>query len=108
MKTFSIVNDDISDGYHTFGELYDHRTALFLRLCLTRREKCAWKRHIDTPGWIILYCELPEGQISYHVPEAYINKLNFYGIREVPEYEWDGHTSRDVLFRLDGPGELVK
>ncbi len=24
---------DVSDGYHTFGELYDHRCALWIALC---------------------------------------------------------------------------
>jgi hypothetical protein len=27
--------DEISDGYHTFGELYDHRAALFIALMLS-------------------------------------------------------------------------
>ena len=31
-KTFTIKNGDISDGYHTFDELYEHRIALFITL----------------------------------------------------------------------------
>lgn len=33
-KTFKIQNNDISDGYHTFDELYEHRVLLYLNLCL--------------------------------------------------------------------------
>lgn len=103
MKTFRIEGDDISDGYHTFGELYDHRCALFVRLCLMQPARCAWKRDGDTPGWIILYCELQsDGQISYHVPETFIPALDAGGIREDAELEWDGHNSQDVLNRLKG------
>lgn len=29
-KAFKIVGNDLSDGYHTFDELYDHRCLLFL------------------------------------------------------------------------------
>jgi hypothetical protein len=102
MKTFHIDGDDISDGYHTFAELYQHRVSLFVRLCRTMPDQCAWKRDKDTPGWIILYCELPEnGQVSYHIPDLYISRLGFWGIKENPEYKWDGHDSSVVIYRLE-------
>ena len=34
---------DLSDGYHTFNELYRHRSMLFLSLCLTSFRNKAWK-----------------------------------------------------------------
>lgn len=100
MKRFHIENDDISDGDHTFGELYAHRHALFVRLCLMQPEKCAWKEDADTPGWILLYCELDDGQISYHVPSRFKKQLEG-NIKHDPTYKWDGHDSNEVLNRLE-------
>lgn len=96
-KTFKFVGDDISDGYHTFTELYEHRCTLFIALCLMQPEKCAWKDHYD--GWPVLYLETPKGQVSYHVPDRLSGAFTPY-IRQDQEYKWDGHTSADVLERL--------
>lgn len=38
-KKFQIEGGDISDGYHTFDELYEHRCLLFIRLCLLQPDK---------------------------------------------------------------------
>ena len=56
-KTFKIVNGDISDGYHTFEELYEHRCALFVAL-LIKSPDISWYslKHSDGsdwPGWFI-------------------------------------------------------
>lgn len=96
-KTFKIQDGDISDGYHTFGELYEHRCALYVALCMTQPEKCAWKYDFD--DWFCLYLETSKGQVSYHIP------LKMLGLIEgkitcMPDYKWDGHTSADVLKRL--------
>lgn len=99
MTTFRIEGDDISDGYHTFGELYEHRCLLFIRLCLLQPEKCAWKFDIGTPGWVCLYWESPDGQISYHVPDRH-RRLFEQFITQDQNYKWDGHTSDEVLGRL--------
>ncbi len=99
-KTFKIQDGDISDGYHTFDELYEHRCWLFANLCLQNANKSCWKRDPNTPGWIILYLEgEPTGQISYHVPERFLSILSGK-IQEDHHHEWDGHTSNDVLIRL--------
>ena len=96
--TFKIVGDDISDGYHTFGELYDHRCLLFLNICLGFPGDCAWKP--DFEGWFCLYWESPSGQISYHIPNKYLplveNKL-----RRDDHHVWDEHTGKDVVARLE-------
>jgi hypothetical protein len=44
----------ISDGYHTFEELYDHRHVLFLTLCLLHHEKAAWKWGLRRYGMVLL------------------------------------------------------
>ena len=93
-----VVDQNTSDGYHTFGELYEHRTLLFLALCLLNRFAVAYKKdHYD--GWDVVYLETKEGQISYHVPTRYREVLeqNFIHLESHP---WDGHTSTDVIRRL--------
>lgn len=44
----------VSDGYHTFDELYQHRTLLYLNLVLNLDGQKAWKPHY--PGWHVLFC----------------------------------------------------
>jgi hypothetical protein len=100
----------ISDGYHSFGELYAHRIALFIALCKvvhynSRYEFPVWKSksHSDRTkidGWFIMGIGFKKGdQISYHIPMSEWEKCWF-----AKEYEaapdWDGHTSDDVLKRL--------
>lgn len=100
MKTFSIQDDDISDGYHTFTELYEHRCLLFIRLCLMEPERCAWKTDKDFDGWFCLYWESPDGQISYHCPNRHLHLID-KKITQDQEYKWDGHNAHDVLQRLE-------
>lgn len=96
-KTFKIVGNDISDGYHTFEELYDHRCLLFLNLCLKDLGNCFWKP--DFEGWFCLYWESPQGQISYHLPNKLLPLVE-KDIRRDDNHQWDGHKGCDVLSRL--------
>jgi hypothetical protein len=64
--------DDISDGFHTFGELYAHRTALFAALCASNPE-ISWRSKLhhedcgDMPdGFFLAGMDLPTGPICYH------------------------------------------
>ncbi len=104
MKTFQIKDNDISDGYHTFGELYDHRIALFLKLCRMHRGGCFWRQDAETPDWVIVYCYLDspvdDEQISYHIPAKYVTAFEYWGIKHDPDHKWDGHNSADVVERL--------
>lgn len=96
-KTFKIVGDDISDGFHTFDELYEHRCLLFINLCLCHKEIAYWRPHYE--GWPLIGLVLPNvGQITYHVPEKYVPL--FKGIIKEGGPEWDGHDSSDVVQRL--------
>jgi hypothetical protein len=90
---------DISDGYHTFSELYDHRCLLYICLCLATPTKAKWKSDENYGDWICLYLELPTGQISYHVPAKFL-PLFQNKIEKSETYLWDGHSSPDVLTRL--------
>lgn len=103
-----IDKNKISDGYHTFGELYDHRIVLFICLCASLVEDNyvhVWrsKKHSDGSewdGWFIMGIGLDKGkQITYHLPMTHWDNTKFAStIDRAPE--WDGHTSADVLERL--------
>lgn len=99
---------NVSDGYHSFDELYDHRCLLFLAFqALSHRNRgahsTAWKsrKHHDGSafdGWFIAGMELANGQVSYHIPEKYWDLCHGWELETAPK--WDGHTSQDVVERL--------
>lgn len=99
----------ISDGYHTFDELYHHRCLLFAAL-LGAYPSMSWKSrlHFDATeykDWFIAGLDLPTGQITYHLP-AWMWKMT--RARIVPKApSWDGHTSEDVCTRLQAWIERV-
>ena len=109
-KEHSIDPNRVSDGYHTFGELYEHRIELFITLCTfvdstTRRPVWMSKKHSDgseMDGWFIMGIGEKIGeQITYHLPNKYWDRLVKYGFKVLPcAVKWDGHTSEDVLKRL--------
>lgn len=119
----------VSDGYHTFDELYEFRklynAALFnewakqpefvslgegIRGVLSipkqpiQYDVHKSKRHHDGElcfggGWFIVVAVLPTGQISNHY------RMKDWDLFKVPveekaKYEFDGHTPQDVLKRL--------
>lgn len=102
-----MTNEDrsqISDGYHTFDELYQHRHALFLNLMRQNRHM-AWasKVHSDGTsfdGWFIAGIETPAGQISYHLPDVLWAVVEDMGVTVDKPPPWDGHTAEDVCLRL--------
>ena len=94
----------VSDGYHTIEELYEHRHLLYLLYVISQigNYDDIYYKEEDYPGWFILYIEITEGQISYHLPNKYLKIVKAQGIKKAPDdYKWDGHTSKDVLERLD-------
>lgn len=100
---------NISDGYHTFNELYEYRLLYnasmfneFAKQGLYDVHKS--KRHSDgtipfgDENWFIVQAELPTGQISNHY------EMKDWELFNVPEKEkanhYDGHTPQDVAKRL--------
>ena len=92
--------DDLSDGFHTFRQLYYQRMMLFATIVKQNKDK-AWKslRHEDGElcfggGWFIVGVDTPEGSYTYHYED------NFYSLFDCIELErgkhWDGHTEKDV------------
>lgn len=95
-KTFKIVGNDMSDGYHTFDELYEHRCLLFINLCLILSHRAYWRPHYE--GWPVLGLVTDQGQVTYHVPEKLLPL--FKGKIREGGPDFDGHTSQDVIVRL--------
>jgi len=106
----------LSDGYHTFDDLYEHRITLYIALCKTmankryygsdgNRQLGVWKsrRHSDGSvwdGWYLLgiFSE-PGEQITYHLPTSRWDACDFaQEVDAAPPF--DGHTSSDVLQRI--------
>jgi len=108
--------DSISDGFHTFGELYQHRVVLFIALCrlLSRQDNAiipggtgfiwASTRHSDGTSfgdWFVLGIGVEKGtQITYHIPARYWDRVCEFAkvLPKAPEF--DGHTPEDVLKRI--------
>lgn len=101
--------DDISDGFHTFGQLYEFRkaynVALFNEYALNGKyDVHKSERHYDGElafdgGWFIVVAMLPGGQISNHY------KMEDWDLFDIPavgkaKYPFDGHTGDDVIKRL--------
>lgn len=94
--------DNISDGCHTFGDLYKHRCYLFACICNQNKDK-AWKakKHIDGSmyeGFFIVGITTPKGEATYHYPMEF---WDLFHVKEIPHSpEYDGYTPDDVLNRL--------
>jgi len=107
-RTLTIPNVEtggISDGFHTFDELYDHRCSLFVAL-MRSNPGISWRarlHHDGTgfPGWFLAGMQLPTGQVSYHLPIELWHLLDrsHIGTYEIAP-EWDGHSPQDVVVRL--------
>ena len=130
IKKDQIVSEDevvdigeLSDGYHTFNELYEFRkvynAALFNEWAENLETSSdfgqalfnvpkynvhkSW-RHSDGElcfggGWFIVSAMLPTGLISNHY------KAEDWDLFKIPEvdkalFEFDGHTGSDVLERI--------
>lgn len=94
---------NLSDGYHTFNELYHHRAILFSVICNSMPEK-AWKSKLhDTgdmyDGMFIVGIDTPEGQATYHYDiEPYWDMFKVKELEKAPK--WDGHTPQVAIDRL--------
>lgn len=90
---------EISDGYHTFDELYYHRMVLFSVICGLCKEK-AWKSYKHHDGtmydnYFIVGITTDEGDYTYHYHEKYWRMFDVPELEFAPE--WDGHTPGDIL-----------
>lgn len=94
---------DVSDGYHTFNELYHHRAILFSVICNSMPDK-AWKSKLhDTgdmfDGMFIVGIETEQGQATYHYDiEPYWDMFKVKELEKAPK--WDGHTPQEAIDRI--------
>ena len=93
-----IKTKDISDGYHTFGELYHHRAVLFSVILNNHKDKAwkSWLHHDGTmfDGMFIVGIQTDEGQYSYHYNPEYWDMFEVEELPNAPEY--DGHMPSDI------------
>lgn len=92
--------EDLSDGYHSFKDLYKQRLYLSAALVNAYHEK-SWKSKLDENGnpwfdggWFLVCIDTPAGPYSYH----YENKdWDLFECRELDRAKpFDGHTPDDV------------
>lgn len=109
LADFCGVSDigEVSDGYHTFNDLYHQRAMLFAVIVNQNSDK-AWKTHkhedgspcFDKSGWFLVTIDTPDGPYGYHYEDKYWDLFN---CSEIPKAKpWDGYTEKDVdrLFSL--------
>lgn len=97
--------ENLSDGYHTFKELYHHRAVLFALIC-NQNQNRAWKSllHSDPEdkmydGMFIVGIDTPEGQVTYHYDiDPYWQMFHVKELNRAPK--WDGHTPTEAVTRL--------
>ena len=101
----------VSDGYHTFEELYEFRVVYNAALFNEWHAQMLYdvhksEKHHDGGlcfggGWFIVVAVLPTGQISNHY-ELKDWDLFDVTVHDRALYEFDGHTSKDVVNRING------
>ena len=101
----------VSDGYHTFDELYHHRAILFATICNAHPE-VAWKSKQHDTGdmfddMFIVGINTPEGQATYHYDiEPYWDIFNIPELERAPR--WDGHTPDEAIRRIGSLAGITK
>ena len=111
-KEETTITENTSDGYHTFKILYDIRKAYNVALFnewgkfdIPSYNVHKSRKHHDgeypfgKQDWFIVCANLPSGQISNHYP------MEDWDLFKIPEtekalFEFDGHTTEDVIKRL--------
>lgn len=104
------VDENTSDGYHTFKELYEFRLLYNAHLfnewaAQDKYDVHKSQRHNDgelcfgRDDYFVVVATLPTGQISNHYPMSDWDLFKCEAV-EKAKSEWDGHTSQDVATRL--------
>ena len=104
------IDKDTSDGYHTFGELYHHRTILFASLvnliAKDNPEKCFKSKQHDVNSDLPMFDDMfiagiitDEGQVTYHQHLEYWDNFHCQELPNAPKF--DGHTPDIAIQRLE-------
>lgn len=104
------IDENTSDGYHTFKELYEFRLLYNAALFNEWAKQGLYdvhksQRHNDGElcfgrnDYFVVVATLPTGQISNHYP---MTNWDLFQCEEVEKAkaQWDGHTTKDVVERL--------
>jgi len=104
-RNYNFKQGEVSDGYHTFNELYHHRAVLFATIC-NKFKSLAWKSKMHDDGsmfddMFIVGIDTPFGQATYHYDiDPYWDKY-FGNIKEIEKApKWDGHTPSQAIERI--------
>lgn len=103
--------ENISDGYHSFKELYSQRITIWKAFItsLTLIPNCPYnvykcKKHHDGTGYDGWFMSLVIGanneQISYHLPDSEWDTCSGIIYEQAP-VPWDGHGCDEVLERIE-------
>lgn len=97
-RDLGVSRKDISDGYHTFDELYYHRMILFSLAC-NQNKAISWKSKLHHDGTMfedsfIVGINTPEGQYTYHYHLEHWDMYDVKELEKAPEY--DGHKPSDI------------
>lgn len=102
---------EVSDGYHTFAELYRYRMLLQAAWFNELADKSTdfnvqkSRRHHDgelcfgKDNYFIVVADLPTGQISNHYKGEFWDLFKVLEVETAPE--WDGHTPATAADRIE-------
>jgi len=92
----------VSDGHHTFNELYERQYLLIIAL-MQAHPRLSWKSKkgengSPLEGEFAVGMNLPVGQVTFYIP------IKFWDITDVQEIPkalvFDRHNSKDITNRL--------
>lgn len=112
-KQKNISTKEISDGHHTFGELYEHRIILFCTLC-NLLPNISWKskKHYDEENdpmyedSFIAGINTPDGIATYHIKLQYWELFEVIELERAPKY--DNYGNEEVLQRIKSLTKKLK
>lgn len=122
-KIINITPEGISDGYHTFDELYYYRlcyNAIFINSLVKLINEspakfkdikvCKSKKHFGGEpcyggGWFIVMISTPWGQISNHYKLDYWDMFNCPVVKQ--SWKWDGHCMKEAMERLNRLSKFI-
>lgn len=91
---------DVSDGFHTFNQLYHQRAMLFACIVNQNKDK-AWKTHKHEDGepcfgggWFLVTIDTPQGAYGYHCEDKYWDLFDCTELETAKH--WDGYTEENV------------
>lgn len=93
---------ELTDTYHSFNDLYKHRTLLLAIGMIHIPYSWKSRAHEDGTmydGMFITGFPTPTGMITYHCDNEYWDLFKVPSIPNAPHF--DGHTPEDVLDRIE-------